>query len=224
VPHQLFSSGGVITPLVKGMLGFYPDAPSRRVRLEPHLPSRWDAVEVRNLKVGAGSLAVDAARASAAAQFRVRSSGLAGYTLDFSPGFEPGARVRSVSVNSRTLRCQPEPAPDAHCSVSVTLTGNDVICYDLTPGLRVMEPADDPSPGERTSALKIIRLLYDAESDSYTLDAEGRSGRAYSLRAVLPGASASVEGATLQGETLTVEFPSSAQEYVPARVVIRPSR
>ncbi len=217
VPHQLFSSSGVLTPLVRGMLGFSPSAPEKTLRLEPHLPSRWEKLTVRNLRVGDGSMTVSAERKPEEAVYRLQSTDLGGYRLVLSPGFEPGAAVRRVTVNGKTAEFQVSTEEDTHCEVAFPLTGNDEVRFNLIPGLRLIEPEGKATPGERSAHVRIINLRWDASRGRYVVSLEGRSGRPYRLRVLIPRVPVSIDGAKSEGagneRTLVVDFPPSPSEY-----------
>jgi hypothetical protein len=225
VPHQLFSSSSILTPLVKGMLGFYPEAHEKTARLAPHLPARWPDVAVRNLKVGNGSLHLHMTRAHTEAVFRLQSSELTGFKMEFSPGFEAGALVRKVSLNGKSIISNDVSGEDVHSGIEFMLTGDDVVHYELTPGLQVLEPLDLPSPGDTTRQLKIIRVAWDRTRDRYTIDLEGRSGSSYALQVLAPRKPSLVAGAKWDGAetggTLMVEFPAAAGEYVRRQVTLQ---
>ncbi len=224
VPHQLFSSSGVLTPLVKGMLGFYPAAYEKRIRLEPHLPCRWGLVAINNLKVGGGSFDIQRMRSREEAVFRIPSSGLAGFKLELSPGFEPGALVRKVSVNGKNVLHTETYGEDVHSRTEFLLTGNDTVIFELTPGLQILEPMDTLIPGDTNTHMKIIHVLWQRESDRYSLEVEGRSGSTCALEVRMPRKPAKVDGARWDGlETdgvLTIEFPVAGQAYVRRTVTL----
>ena len=218
VPHQLFSSSGVLTPLVKGMLGFYPSVPDRLIRLEPQIPSRWEEVSISNLKAGAGSIDLRAARNRQEAVFQIRSSGLAGFRAEMVPGFEPGAQVLSAFLNGKPVPLQ------AESGVSFPLTGDDVVRFELSPGLQILETVDRPAPGDPTKSLKILDVSWDRGSDRYTIEVEGLGGKAYSLDLRVPRRPVRVAGAAWSGSdtsgSLKLEFPPGSTEYVRRSVVL----
>ncbi len=228
VPHQLFSSAGIVTPLLKGMLGFYPAAPDRTIRLEPHLPARWDRVQIRNLRVGSGSFDFEARRSPGEAVYRIVSSGLTGFTLDFSPGFEAGATVRSVLINGREAVSTPYRGEDTHCRLSLPLSGNDEIRVRLTPGLRLVEPRRVALPGDVSSGIRILRVAWEAERGRFALALEGRAGRDYELQAILERLPERVEGGEWQGSAasgrLKIGFPPGSDSYVQKTVFLEMSR
>ena len=199
VPHQLFSSSGVLTPLLKGMLGFYPSAREKVIELTPQLPARWKEVAVRNLRVGQGVFHFTARRESEEMAYRIDSSGLEGFVLKLTPGLEPGAAVQSVSVNGK-------PADPG--ALEASLTGKDDIRLSLIPGLRIVEPLDVTPVGERSRQVKIVRVGHDRESGEYVLEVEGRSG-------------ASVVLEFLGREKQRIDFPPSASEFSSVRLRVK---
>jgi hypothetical protein len=226
VPHQLFSSSSVVTPLVKGMLGFYPDVHEKQLRLEPHPPARWPDFSVRNLKAGDGAVHFHMTRTPAEAVFRLQSSGLTGFTMVFSPGFEAGALVHKVSLNGKSISSHDVSGEaDVHSGIEFMLSGEDVIRYQLTPGLQVVGPMDLPLPGDPTRQLRIIRVAWDRIRDRYTIELEGRSGSSYALGLLIPRKPSLVEGAKWEGTgtggTLTVDFPAAAGEYSRRPVILQ---
>jgi len=225
VPHQLFSSSGVLTPLVKGMLGFYPDAGARTILLEPHPPVRWETWSVHNLKVAAGSLSLTVTRRPGEAVFKVVSSGLEGFRLVLSPGFEPGAALRGASHNDRRVAPRVEEGEDLHCTVEFPLTGNDTVIMELAPGLRIVEPEDPPLPGDASRNLRILRSAWDRDAGRYTIVIEGRGGGNYELEVRVPREPVRVEGAvwapSAGGGRLAFSFPEASGEYVRSTVTLQ---
>jgi hypothetical protein len=224
VPHQLFSSSGVLTPLVKGMLGFYPAAYEKVIRMEPHLPARWGLVTINNLRVGNGSLDLQRTRAREEAVFRLPSSGLAGFKLELAPGFEPGAQIRRVLVNGKPAPHVESYGEDVHSRVELMLTGNDVVLFDLIPGLQILEPMESVTPGDANRQMKIIRVAWDRGRDRYTIELEGLSGNAHAIEVRAPRKPARIEGARWDGldadGVLAVEFPAGARGYVRRTVIL----
>ncbi len=144
--------------------------------------------------------------------------------MQLSPGFEPGAQVRSVLLNGKPLQFAAVPGEDVHCSVEFKLTGRDEVYFGLIPGLQILEPADVPDPGDSSQQLKILRVSWDRAAGQYTLDLEGRSGRTYPLELRTPRKPMKVDGARWEGSdisgVLKVEFPPASQQYVRRTVTI----
>jgi glycogen debranching enzyme len=56
VPHQLFSSVAIITPLLRGLLGLDGNAMEGTLRVSPHLPCGSAPVRISGFRVGASSV------------------------------------------------------------------------------------------------------------------------------------------------------------------------
>jgi glycogen debranching enzyme len=54
--HQLWSSAMVITPTLRGLFGITVDAQSKTITVNPHLPATWSHAEVRDLRIGSGTV------------------------------------------------------------------------------------------------------------------------------------------------------------------------
>lgn len=107
---------------------------------------------------------------------------------------------------------------DLHSLVEFRLSANDVVRYELTPGLQILEPVDVPIPGDSSRQLKILRVSWDRAADRFVINLEGCSGNKYTLELLTPRKPARVEGAQWEGSEnggkLIIEFPSGSQVYV----------
>ncbi|MBL8208836.1 MAG: amylo-alpha-1,6-glucosidase, partial [Blastocatellia bacterium] len=64
VPHQLFSTGMVITPFVRGLLGLRADVAKQTLRFAPQLPAAWDSLKVKNYRIGSSRVTITERRSS----------------------------------------------------------------------------------------------------------------------------------------------------------------
>ncbi|MGW8267977.1 MAG: amylo-alpha-1,6-glucosidase, partial [Longimicrobiales bacterium] len=74
VPHQFFASSMLVTPLVRGLLGWDPDAPGGRAILAPQPPPSWRTFEVHDLKVGGSRVAFSYRRGAGTGEALARFS------------------------------------------------------------------------------------------------------------------------------------------------------
>jgi glycogen debranching enzyme len=81
-PHQLWSHGMTVMPVLRGMLGIHPDAVANTLALRPQLPPAWDFVRVKDLRVGAHSLSFSYERGPSGWALATASAA-AGLQLDF---------------------------------------------------------------------------------------------------------------------------------------------
>lgn len=104
-----------VLALLRGMLGWEVDAGHRAFALEPHLPAGWNALSVSNLTVGQEQVAVEISRGGGVYALRLtREKTGPPLSVQVSPAFVRGARVRSVKVN------------DEDVPLHVELTGDDM--------------------------------------------------------------------------------------------------
>lgn len=179
VPQQFFATSMLLTPLVRGLIGWEGDAPAARATLAPHLPAGWDSLVVRRLPVGTGRYTVTFSRTDttlAADIIRTTPGGVD--TLLFAPALPLGAVVRNITVNGRAITCPTRsPGPDLHIDCRLALGARLSILVQHARGWEIDLPPADSRPGERSSALKLVsqRLA----GDTLIIDVEGRAGWTY---------------------------------------------
>lgn len=90
VPHQLFSSSAVITPLVRGILGLDGSATDHWIRLDPYLPPRWRFMRLKNFRVGESRFDFEISRKKGKLEVAVRKYGREKWNLLRSRDLPPG--------------------------------------------------------------------------------------------------------------------------------------
>lgn len=217
VPQQFFATSMLLTPLVRGLLGWEGDAPGHRVTLAPHLPATWDSVVVRRLPVGAGRYTVRMTQSdSAFAAEIVRTTAGGVDSLDFSPALPLGAVVRQVTANGQPLTCTTRTTgSDVHANCRLGLGARLAITVQHTPGWRVLLPVPDPAPGARSSGLKLLRQAL--AGDTLVLEVEGLAGRTYQVGLHTPRGRRDVAVTIPEGGT-----PVDGYHTVVARVTATP--
>ena len=233
VPHQFFATSMLVTPLLRGVFGWQPDAPLGRARLAPQLPPGWPSAAVRGLRAGNTTLDVEirqdwtSAGGSQRAIIRWQGPRL---DLDFVPDVPVGARNPSVTVDGipapagRAARIQvgrDAPAPEGAAPEAVDQDEVAEIVVRWEGGLAVAPPRIDLEPGQRSTGFRIIDLV--ADEDGWLLTLEGTQGRAYDVQlfgtpvdAASTDAAASVSGQS--DRTIRVTF---AGEGSRATTVVR---
>jgi glycogen debranching enzyme len=163
VPHQLFSTAGLVAPLLRGLVGIAPG------RLSPRVPAGWDRLRVENLHHG-GIYDLDWSRR--------RTGKETIETLKLTPR-EGSAIPRLVvqrilplgakQVGGGPLAWMPKPGTEAQTR-ELRYRG----------GIEVMPLHEPLRSGERSSRLRILdeRL----EGSAYVARLEGRRGKTYRLR------------------------------------------
>jgi len=181
VPQQFFATSMLLTPLVRGLIGWEGDAPGDRVTLAPHLPPTWDSLTVRRLPVGPGRYTVRLTRSDSAFDVEVIRTSSGGVdSIVFAPALPLGAVVRAVTANGQPVTCGSRATgADVHVDCRLALGARLAMTVRHTPGWEVLLPVPDPAPGARSSALKLVsqRLA----GDTLVLELDGRGGQKYRL-------------------------------------------
>ena len=199
VPHQFFATSALVTPLLRGVIGWEPDAPLGRARLAPQLPPDWPVATVRRLRAGETTTDVEIRQRWTAEggerRTTLTTSGLP-LAFEFVPDVPAGARNATVRVNG----IDTELSPDG--SVAVTVGGaapagsRAEIVVTWEGGLAVAPPRIDLEPGRTSDGLRI--LDFSADADGWSLSVEGTAGRTYDVAFFgTPVSSAVVRGAAL---------------------------
>ncbi|MXX85690.1 MAG: hypothetical protein F4Y71_04470, partial [Acidobacteria bacterium] len=185
VPHQFFASSMLVTPLLRGVFGWDPDAPNGRARLAPQLPADWREAAVRGLRVGETTVDVEMrggpTPAGGERRVLITSEGPP-VVIEFVPNVPAGAGdLRVTTTGGRPEEGEAtHPAPGAmprSTAIRVTEGRPAEVTVTWRGGLAVAPPRIDLEPGQRSTGLRIIDLQADAEG--WTLVTEGSSGRAY---------------------------------------------
>lgn len=187
VPHQFFATSMLVTPLLRGMLGWRPAAPDGRAELAPQLPPGWPKLRVENLGVGESRLDVRfRQRPGGARNERGRLSAL--LTLDgppvrlsYRPSLPPGAREIRVELNGQPVPVRADPGlRDVVVELELELGAEPadvVVTWDG--GLAVSAPRHDLTPGQGSGGVRVVDFR--ADGSAWELVAEGAPGAAYAL-------------------------------------------
>jgi hypothetical protein len=163
VPHQLFSTSGLVLPLLRGLVGIAPG------KLALRIPAGWDRLRVENLRQG----------------------GL--YDLDWSRRRAEKETIETLKITPRKGSALPELVVERMLPLGARLLGGGQLSWRPKPGpeAQTMElryrggielvPLHQPlRAGERSSRLRVL----DERLEGRTLVArlEGGRGRIYRLR------------------------------------------
>ena len=176
--HQMWSSGMVLVPMLRGLFGLTWDAPSHTLRLTPRLPASWNTAQVKNVHLGSSVLDIS-------------------YTRE-------GSRM-NISVHSahpETLCVTGADAAEAPCKSAASATHTFSAAL---PAVEIGIPTDLPPSGAPTNQLKVLDEEYGADRATFTLAAPG--GSEYEIRVRANAAHVVLEKGTMQRDHVHVRFP-----------------
>jgi glycogen debranching enzyme len=98
---------GIVVPLVEHVFGVEPDAVTKTVSFEPHLPSRWEDISIEDLPVGNNLISFARARTDKGVEYRIQSEA-SGWRFVLKPEQSPGAKYylngKPVTADSSGIR------------------------------------------------------------------------------------------------------------------------
>ena len=206
VSHQGFSSGGVILPLVRGLLGLEANALTNEVFFAPRLPGDWPGIAVENLKVGTKTVGLRLAREADRLTLEVAGDGLKGLRMIFRPLIAGCGRVVKAVLDGREIALGSGGSgypvrPEA----SFDLTGLNTLVLTFEPAVDVLPPDRPTETGATDRGLKIVGI--GRSGNKLIVRAAGLSGRIYDLPLLNAGRAASVENGTLEKGRVRIAFP-----------------
>jgi hypothetical protein len=185
VPQQFFGTSFIPTIVVRGLLGWEPDAAGATVRLAPQLPPEWDSLAVANLAIGDRRYDVRFSRGPGVLRLSVHRSrgGAVTDTLVFAPYLPPGARVTTKDAKASGVLPSPPPVEGARETVveSRLVLGADaevVVAYQ--PGYEILLPGQVAERGGRSRGVRVVDLRRVGDSVVVLLD--GPAGTSANLR------------------------------------------
>ncbi|OGD29143.1 MAG: hypothetical protein A2V57_10890 [Candidatus Aminicenantes bacterium RBG_19FT_COMBO_65_30] len=222
VPHQGFSSTGVVLPLVRGLLGLEASALGKKAVFRPGFPAGWPAVSISNWRIGGAELALDYTRKKDGITLRVRSEKAAGISFVFAPALGLGTKVLAASRNGSPLEFAADERPAAQAvrpRMTFPLSGDDTIELRFTPAPEIVLPDVPAMTGDLGRGLRLVRSGLNGRELKLSL--EGIAGETYAIDVLNGERVESVAGGAFDGRTLTVVFPSLGEGYIGREVTLR---
>lgn len=202
VPHQLFSTGMIVTTLLKGLLGLSPDAPNRELRIAPQFPAQWESVKLRNYRLGASRLNLEFQRPTQS-NWRLNLSKTDDQPLRllFAPQLPPFSKVRRVTLDGKSLPFTTKTSSNGLlCQFELLLRNNALVEITFDAGVELNFVTPEPATGDRTQNLKVLSARFsDPKTLAVSLEALPTNQNQVYLRSQIPVNK--IEGARLLKES-----------------------
>jgi glycogen debranching enzyme len=222
MPDQFFSTSMLVSPLLRGLVGYHPDAPHCRVTLAPQLPAQWDLLTVRRLESGCGKFDVAIGRGSGVLQLRLRrASGGKPIVVMLEPALPLGASIDAVRVNGRSVQYRRNATPhDIAPAFETVLADSAVVEIRYAGGAALVAQAKRALPADRSLGLRL--LDWRLEQNRFVATVEGMGDQRFRVRTPLD--LRVIDGGTLadrDGEFFTIAV-SLGRETQRRRVILAP--
>ena len=225
VPHQLFSSSQVITPLVRGLLGLQGDAGKQVISFSPHLPTHWQHIEFSNYRIGKAAFSGSIVIKDNHHRLKLTTINGGNLKLRYSPGFAPGTEILSVMINEKKTNFTQEiRGKCVHCEFEVRCAPVIEIDILYRGGIEILQDTIMPTIGEPTQGLKIVDYQY--SENILNIIVQGRSGGDYLMEIHHPDPVENILNARLVGgghtkSRIQVSFPlDEGNEYQQTNIEI----
>ena len=207
VSHQGFSSGGIVLPFVRGLLGLRGNCISKILVYSPQFPANWERVTVRNHRLGNATFDLDFTRSDTLIQCKLKSVKGAGYTFRFAPNLAAGTVFREARLNGRAITFQTKTYQQQSQAIVEIYVSQDSQIVELIfqPTVALLPAVIDSHVGDSNCGLKIISVQRD--ENKLNVQLEGLAGDGYSLSITQPEKVVSVQGAEIQGDQIMITFP-----------------
>jgi glycogen debranching enzyme len=218
VPHQLFSSSTWMVAFIRGLLGIQADAINKELIISPHLPSSWNVVKVKNLRVAKDTfdLKIEKERNYLELTIENKSPAANHYSLLYSPALPQDSKIQSITMNGKEHHFNTKVTPyDIHPLIEFTLTKLATIRIKYQPGFDLFFPQKKITTGDSTQGLKFISSSI--ENESYSLILQGQESKSYTIMLHIPWEHFKVSSAKISDRneyftTLNVSFPRKVKK------------
>jgi hypothetical protein len=235
VPHQLFSSAGVILPTVRGLMGikqFQTDGkegPRRLlVILQPAMPPNWSYMKFSRARIGGGWMNAEIHQQPSQTTLILTYEGKESVLLAVAPLVPPLAEIHQVLVDGKPQRLTRSRGGEENFAiVGVQLSKRTEVVVRYEGGIGIVPVSAQPEPGDRTTSLKILGLtdLSEASRNAAMISLAGLGGRTYTLDLVTSVPNLTAEGATVKktenGYRLEIKFEGPETDYVTRQIRLR---
>lgn len=210
VPHQLFSSGMIVSPFIRGLMGFKADALNQRLTVAPQMPAAWEALDVKRYRVGDESFSVSIRKTNGSFKAVFEKPTPTPFEISFAPSFGHFAKIQTVTIDGKPAQFKiTESSQDISVTVSAKMNQRLEIEIKYLAGIEIDLPLAEIEIGQRTSALKVLGVERDKENLNVIV--EGIGGRNYQMRVLssareLKISDAKIISTTAQWRLLEISF------------------
>lgn len=176
--QQGWSETMVIQPAIEGMLGFLPDATTKKLSLTPCFPWNWKWVKVSRMRIGDIFLDMNFYKTTHSFVYDFTGSG-SPVSLKFNPIFAPGTVITGIQANGRSIHYTTEVNNEGIKVIlrEITVQKGMKIIIQYSGGTGVLPLVNGLHPGESNKGAKILQQQW--QKDKGRVKLEGISGKTY---------------------------------------------
>jgi hypothetical protein len=156
VPEQTWSSAGLLSATVHGLLGIHVDSISNHLIFAPHVPPEWKSMSVQNVRNGKSVLGIKLSVETDGMELVIANQGDP-VKITFDPEIPLGASAISAECDNRVVKAAPEiNAQDEHARIEFTAASGGGQCrIHYRGGVTILAPRTVPQAGDKSRGIKI---------------------------------------------------------------------
>lgn len=197
VPEQTWSSSGLLSSTVKGLLGLEIDGAQSRIAFAPHLLPIWDAITIKHVRAAKSELSISMVQSTTGSRLVIRNDGPP-LKFVFAPEIPFGAKLGMAKLGSGAIAATLEQHPqDSHAKIEFNLGhGSTSLTVDYSGGIAILPDLPHPELGDASHAIKIISTILQGRTFTVDFDYVPSSESTFSVRT--PWTIRDVNGGTMQ--------------------------
>ncbi|MCI0515381.1 hypothetical protein L0128_19380 [candidate division KSB1 bacterium] len=180
VPHQIFSSAGVILALERGLLGLEANVPQKQLTFAPQLPYHWRDLDLSGLRFGDARLDLQIQQGPEKFHFLIKSDKKQPFTLKFTPGFAPGTKLNTAKWDQKPIQWTEHlTAQSIQFQFELQIQGLHHLELGLFPGVELILFHHETAENYLDNRLKLID--YESDANHIRFKVQGRPGYTYRI-------------------------------------------
>ncbi|MFZ0390634.1 MAG: GH116 family glycosyl hydrolase, partial [Calditrichia bacterium] len=207
VPHQGFSSGGAVMPLLWGLLGLDGDALKKIIEFAPQVPADWPEFSVENFKVGQAAFDFRYLRSDDNLNIEISADNSAGFHARIMPSLGIGTKITSVTLNKNEMKfSQKSLGQSTFPIIQFPLsTEKQLVEINFEPTVELLPPTVETQTGDKNHGLKIISVS--RNGGELQVELAGLAAKSYWLDVVHPEKIDQLQGGNLQENRIYFKMP-----------------
>ncbi len=219
VPHQGFSSNGLLLPLIRGLLGISVDSLNGVLHFEPQIPSDWNFLNLENIFIKNSKFSLYFKKSKREILLKVRKSGDDKIFFIFSPSLPHGTKIKGVKLNGNELPLNvKEKYGKETVEIKFEPERDNNLIIQMEEGISFTPPDTPLQIGEEDSSLKVTEI--EEKDGRIEINLEGISRKEYILRVRNPELVKKVEGGRLEKERIIIFFEKGKGDFEKKKVLI----
>ena len=178
--HQCWSETMILQPAIGGLLGLEVNAQVRQLKLAPQLPSSWDSLTVRNIRIANQTVDFHFSRVNGVCEYLFSVDQGKPVSILFMPFFAPGTRFMEVTLGGESIPYT--IINDKHTvaiSVAFDLVSTSRLVVKTAGGISALPVIANPKPGDAAEGIRIISA--ELTGKKYQVEVEGPAGTSGTL-------------------------------------------